>query len=182
MTHNAPPEATTGHQKRPFFAHMLRILAVPIVLFWVFVAVVVNVIAPQLEVVGELHSAPMAPEDAPSMKAMKLMGGNFKEFDSAEWTDPKALRMNGEYIKNEPLDRLLPLVEAELREASLWSDDYAEDGSRREWFASTVELLRAANPGVAYTRHEIAGYGHIDCIFGKDAARDVFPYIVDGLV
>ena len=47
-----------------------------------FVAVVVNVIAPQLEVVGELHSAPMAPEDAPSMKAMKLMGGNFKEFDS----------------------------------------------------------------------------------------------------
>jgi RND superfamily putative drug exporter len=82
MTHNAPPEATTGHQKRPFFAHMLRILAVPIVLFWVFVAVVVNVIAPQLEVVGELHSAPMAPEDAPSMKAMKLMGGNFKEFDS----------------------------------------------------------------------------------------------------
>ena len=45
----------------------------------------------------------------------------------------------------------------------------------------TVELLRQANPGVPYTRHEIAGYGHIDCIFGKDAARDVYPYIVDGL-
>ena len=41
-----------------------------------------NVIAPQLEVVGEAHSAPMAPEDAPSMKAMKLMGGNFHEFNS----------------------------------------------------------------------------------------------------
>jgi RND superfamily putative drug exporter len=82
MTHSAPAETATAHQKRPVFAHTLRILAVPIVLFWVFVAVVVNVIAPQLEVVGELHSAPMAPEDAPSMKAMKLMGGNFKEFDS----------------------------------------------------------------------------------------------------
>jgi RND superfamily putative drug exporter len=82
MTHSAPTETASGHQKRPVFAHMLRILAVPIVLFWVFVAVVVNVAAPQLEVVGELHSAPMAPEDAPSMKAMKLMGGNFKEFDS----------------------------------------------------------------------------------------------------
>jgi cholesterol oxidase len=45
----------------------------------------------------------------------------------------------------------------------------------------TMDLLRAANPGVPYTRHEIAGYGHIDCIFGKDAARDVYPYIVDGL-
>ncbi|WP_319447646.1 MULTISPECIES: MMPL family transporter [unclassified Mycobacterium] len=83
MTHSAPAETTTtGHQKRPVFAHTLRILALPIVLFWIFVAVVVNVAAPQLEVVGELHSAPMAPEDAPSMKAMKLMGGNFKEFDS----------------------------------------------------------------------------------------------------
>ncbi|MDT5190410.1 MAG: putative drug exporter of the superfamily, partial [Mycobacterium sp.] len=69
MTHATPPAETDEHPKRPLFPHMLRILAVPIVLFWVFVAVVVNVIAPQLETVGELHSAPMAPEDAPSMKA-----------------------------------------------------------------------------------------------------------------
>jgi RND superfamily putative drug exporter len=82
MTHATPPAETDEHPKRPFFPHLLRILAVPIVLFWVFVAVVVNVVAPQLEVVGELHSAPMAPEDAPSMKAMKLMGGNFQEFNS----------------------------------------------------------------------------------------------------
>ncbi|HZN83850.1 MAG TPA: MMPL family transporter [Mycobacterium sp.] len=71
-----------GHEKRPVIAHSLRILAVPIILFWIAVAVLVNVLAPQLEVVGELHSAPMAPEDAPSMVAMKLMGANFKEFDS----------------------------------------------------------------------------------------------------
>src|ERR1700754_1978839 len=74
--------ATAKHQKRPVIAHSLRILAVPIILFWVAVAVLVNVIAPQLEVVGELHSAPMAPEDVPSMQAMKRMGANFKEFDS----------------------------------------------------------------------------------------------------
>jgi len=71
-----------GHEKRPVIAHSLRILAVPIILFWIAVAVLVNVLAPQLEVVGEMHSAPMAPEDAPSMVAMKLMGANFKEFDS----------------------------------------------------------------------------------------------------
>jgi putative drug exporter of the RND superfamily len=82
MTHAIAPAETDEHPRRPFFPHTLRILAVPIVVFWVFVAVVVNVIAPQLEVVGELHSAPMAPEDAPSMTSMKLMGGNFKEFDS----------------------------------------------------------------------------------------------------
>jgi RND superfamily putative drug exporter len=73
---------TTRHEKRPVLAHSLRVLAVPIILFWVVVAVLVNVLAPQLEIVGELHSAPMAPEDAPSMVAMKRMGANFKEFDS----------------------------------------------------------------------------------------------------
>jgi RND superfamily putative drug exporter len=80
MTHTATPETSSGH--RPWFPRALRIFSIPIVIFWVFIAVVVNVVAPQLEVVGELHAAPMAPEDAPSMKAMKLMGGNFKEFNS----------------------------------------------------------------------------------------------------
>jgi RND superfamily putative drug exporter len=82
MTHATQPAETDEHPKRPLFPHTIRLFAVPIILFWVFVAVVVNVVAPQLETVGELHSAPMAPEDAPSMKAMKLMGGNFHEFDS----------------------------------------------------------------------------------------------------
>jgi RND superfamily putative drug exporter len=83
MTHTLPPaEPTVAQQRRPLFAHALRILALPIIGFWILFAVVVNVIAPQLEVVGELHSAPMAPEDAPSMQAMKLMGANFKEFNS----------------------------------------------------------------------------------------------------
>jgi RND superfamily putative drug exporter len=57
-------------------------LAVPILLFWIAVAVGVNVLAPQLEVVGEMHAAPMVPEDAPSLVAMKRMGANFHEFDS----------------------------------------------------------------------------------------------------
>src|SRR5271154_2824577 len=70
------------HGKRPFFAHAMRVLAVPIILGWIVFAVVVSTIAPTLEVVGETHSSPMAPKDAPSLKAMMLMGHNFKEFDS----------------------------------------------------------------------------------------------------
>jgi RND superfamily putative drug exporter len=75
-------DTATRHHRRPLFAHSLRIFAVPIVLIWIAIAVVLNVVAPQLEVVGELHAAPMAPEDAPSMIAMKRMGANFKEFNS----------------------------------------------------------------------------------------------------
>ncbi|TRW80938.1 MMPL family transporter [Mycolicibacterium sp. 018/SC-01/001] len=70
------------HAKGHPVAHVLRIMSVPIILAWVAIAVLVNVIAPQLEVVGEEHSAPMTPNDAPSVQAMKEMGANFKEFDS----------------------------------------------------------------------------------------------------
>ena len=82
MTHTAPAPLPQAAEKRPVFAHLIRILALPILLFWIAVAVLVNVIAPQLEIVGEQHSAPMAPQDAPSVQAMKLMGSNFHEFDS----------------------------------------------------------------------------------------------------
>ncbi|EHB55444.1 Transport protein [Mycolicibacterium rhodesiae JS60] len=82
MTHTVTAPESASKPKRPIVPHLIRILAIPIVLFWIAVAVGVNVIAPQLEVVGELHAAPMAPEDAPSMKAMKLMGANFQEFNS----------------------------------------------------------------------------------------------------
>jgi RND superfamily putative drug exporter len=75
-----PGRPERGHW--PLIPHMIRWFAVPIILVWMFVTVLVNVIVPRLEVVGEAHSAPMAPLDAPSMKAMMLLGHNFHEFDS----------------------------------------------------------------------------------------------------
>jgi cholesterol oxidase len=45
----------------------------------------------------------------------------------------------------------------------------------------TYDLLVKQNGGNLYSRHVIPGYGHIDCIFGKNAAVDVFPYILDHL-
>lgn len=41
--------------------------------------------------------------------------------------------------------------------------------------------LRQANDGRLYSRHLIGGYGHIDCIFGKKAAFDVYPIILSHL-
>ena len=72
----------TGRGHRPYIPHTIRILAVPIILGWVVVTILVNVLVPRLEVVSEAHSAPMTPLDAPSMKAMMRLGHNFHEFDS----------------------------------------------------------------------------------------------------
>jgi len=43
----------------------------------------------------------------------------------------------------------------------------------------TYNLLREKNGSSLYTRSVIPGYGHIDCIFGKNAVRDVYPQILN---
>jgi cholesterol oxidase len=43
------------------------------------------------------------------------------------------------------------------------------------------QWLRQHFPGVAFERHVIPGYGHIDCIFGQDAHRDVYPLVLHHL-
>ena len=66
----------------PAIPRFVRLFSVPILLFWLGLVVVLNVAVPQLEVVGQQHSVSLAPDDAPSLQAMKQVGKNFKEFDS----------------------------------------------------------------------------------------------------
>jgi glutamyl-tRNA synthetase len=65
---------------------------------------------------------------------------NFQENDPRHWTDDKALWMNAEYIRTMPLQKLLPMVKAELRASKLWREEYEDD--EREWFEKAVELIR----------------------------------------
>jgi glutamyl-tRNA synthetase len=66
---------------------------------------------------------------------------NFHESDPQNWTDPKALWMNAEYIRAMPLDELTPLVEDQLKRAGLWRDEWT--ANEASWFARAVDLLRA---------------------------------------
>ncbi len=66
----------------PMIPRFIRLFSVPILLGWLALVVLVNVIAPQLEKVGEAHSVSLAPNDAPSMQAMQRVGTDFQEFDS----------------------------------------------------------------------------------------------------
>jgi cholesterol oxidase len=42
----------------------------------------------------------------------------------------------------------------------------------------TFEVLRKANPQQRYARHVIPGFGHLDCIYGKDAVNAVYPHVL----
>ncbi|WP_459976292.1 MMPL/RND family transporter, partial [Mycobacterium avium] len=79
MTHNDPRPAGA---KRPKIPHFIRTFAVPLVLGWVSLVVLLSVAVPSLEEVGEEHSVSLSPNDAPSMRAMKHIGQVFKESDS----------------------------------------------------------------------------------------------------
>ena len=63
-------------------ARIVRTLSIPIILFWVLLAVGLAVVSPSIEVVAEEHPAPLSPADAPSYQAMMHIGAVFKEFDS----------------------------------------------------------------------------------------------------
>lgn len=71
-----------SNQARGLIARTVRALSLPILLFWLGLAVVTNIAVPQLEAVGEAHAVSMSPKDAPATQAMKRVGHDFGEFDS----------------------------------------------------------------------------------------------------
>lgn len=66
---------------------------------------------------------------------------NFNETEARDWTDPKALWMNAEYLKRMPLSDVVLMVEQQLKFAGLWREEYAT--SHSGWLSRTVDLLRA---------------------------------------
>jgi glutamyl-tRNA synthetase len=66
---------------------------------------------------------------------------NFSEKDAQDWTDPKALWMNAEYLRATSPEELVPLVADQLKKFNLWREEY--DAVEREWFVRTISLLRA---------------------------------------
>lgn len=72
--------------KRPLIPRMVRVLAVPIVVFWAIVAVTTNTFVPHVEDVAEELAGPMIPHYAPSQRAMLHIGEKFQESTSTSLT------------------------------------------------------------------------------------------------
>ncbi|CQD18221.1 mmpL4_6 [Mycobacterium lentiflavum] len=67
---------------RSRIAHLIRVLAVPIILFWLLVALGTTLFTPALGEVAGKHSVPMTPRDATAFKDMMNIGHKFQEFDT----------------------------------------------------------------------------------------------------
>ncbi|MHA7666579.1 MMPL/RND family transporter [Mycolicibacterium sp. HS_4_1] len=65
---------------------MVRLLAIPIIVFWALLAVVTNTFVPKIEDVAEELAGPMVPTYAPSQVAMLTIGKEFHESTSTSLT------------------------------------------------------------------------------------------------
>ncbi|PVB31426.1 RND family transporter [Mycobacteroides abscessus] len=80
---NEPPtEPLPTLSRPPFLARMIHRLAVPSILGWLAIAVVLSISVPSLEQVEKDHAVAMNPDAAPSFQATQRMGKLFDESNS----------------------------------------------------------------------------------------------------
>ncbi|MDT7762799.1 MAG: putative drug exporter of the superfamily, partial [Mycobacterium sp.] len=71
---------------RPFVARTVRLLAVPIIIFWALFAVTTNTFVPKVEDIAAELAGPMVPTYAPSQRSMLHIGEKFHESTSTSLT------------------------------------------------------------------------------------------------
>jgi RND superfamily putative drug exporter len=68
--------------RRPIVPRLIHVLSIPIIVFWVLVAVGLGLLAPSLDAVADKHSVSLAPQNSPAFHGMMNIGHVFKQFDS----------------------------------------------------------------------------------------------------
>jgi len=154
---SAPPPGSpaTGapHTERPFLARLIHTLAVPIILFWVAVTVLLSIFVPSLEEVGQERSVSLSPSDAPSFVAMKRIGHVFKEgeTDSSAMIVLESNRALGDDAHRfyDVLIRKLRADKAHvLSVQDFWGDPLTAAGAQsNDGKAVTVQVNLAGNQG-----------------------------------
>ncbi|BCO33825.1 MMPL family transporter [Mycobacterium heckeshornense] len=146
------------HERLP---RWIRRLAVPILLAWVAVTVVLNLVVPQLDVVGQMRTVSMSPKDAPSMIAMKRVGQVFHEFksDSSAMVVLEGDRPLGD-AAHHYYDGLVAKFRADTKHVEnvqdFWSDPLTAAGSQSpDGKAAYVQVYLAGNQGESLANESV---------------------------
>ncbi|MEA3546832.1 MAG: glutamate--tRNA ligase [Thermodesulfobacteriota bacterium] len=65
---------------------------------------------------------------------------NYRKGDPKFFTDPKAINMNGHYLRTMPIEEIGGLVKKEFIEEGIWDDAYDHD--KKEWYLTTLDMIR----------------------------------------
>nr|WP_176562008.1 MMPL family transporter [Mycolicibacterium palauense] len=131
----------------------IRRFSIPIIIGWIALVAVLNVAVPQLEVVGQMRTVSMSPQDAPSVIAMKRIGNDFQEFHS----DSSAMIvLEGQEPLGDAAHRyyndLVAKLEADTKHVEhvqdFWGDPLTEAGAQsHDGKAAYVQVFLAGNMG-----------------------------------
>jgi putative drug exporter of the RND superfamily len=157
----------TRHAVRPRLPRMVHRLAIPIILAWLAITVILNVAVPQLGVVARVHSVSMSPKDAPSMIAMMRVGQVFREFDS----DSSAMIvLEGQQPLGDAAHHFYNQLVAKLRADTkhvenvqdFWSDPLTAAGSQSpDGKAAYVQVYLAGNQGETLANESVEAVQNI---------------------
>ncbi|MGO9380860.1 MAG: RND family transporter [Mycobacterium sp.] len=158
---------STERRQLPFIARTIRRFAVLIILAWVALTLTVTFGVPWLETVGREHSVPLAPRDAPAVRAMQRMGQDFKESDSDSFA---MIVLEGQQRLGDDAHVYYDGLIRELRNdpkhiehvQDLWGDRLTAAGAQSDdCKAVYVQLNLAGNQGTTLGQDSIAAVRHI---------------------
>jgi len=140
------------HTERPLIARVIHRLAVPIILGWLGIIVLLSVAVPSLEEVGQERSVSLSPHDAPSFEALKEIGKVFKEGS----TDSQAmLILEGNQPLGDDTHKYYDILIRKLRSdphvqsvQDFWGDPLTASGAQsNDGKAAYVQVNLAGNQG-----------------------------------
>jgi RND superfamily putative drug exporter len=173
-----PPSQHTPQAALP---RVIRTMAVPIILGWIALIVVLNVVVPQLETVGQMQAVSMSPNDAPSMIAMKRMGEVFQEGSS----DSSAMIvLEGQQPLGDEAHAFYAQMIAKLKTDTthvesvqdFWSDPLTATGAQSpDGKAAYVQVKLAGNQGEALANESVESVHNV--IDGLTPPKGVKVYV-----
>ncbi|MGV9798091.1 MMPL/RND family transporter [Mycobacterium sp. NPDC003449] len=155
---DSPAAPTSSHSG---IARWIRRLAIPIIVAWIGLIVVLSMAVPQLEVVGQMRSVSMSPSDAPSVIAMKRVGKVFDEFHSDSSAmivleSDRPLGADAHHFYNDMVDKLEADTKHVEHVQDFWGDPLTEAGAQsNDGRATYVQVYLAGNMGEALANESV---------------------------
>ncbi len=149
------------HAARPAIPRIIRTFAVPIILGWIALIALLNIVVPQLDVVGKMRSVSMSPDDAQSVIATKRVGEVFGEYKSnssvmivLEGQNPLGGEAHAYY------DQIVKKLTADTKHVEhvqdFWSDPLTGAGAQsNDGKAAYVQVYLAGNQGEALANESV---------------------------
>ncbi|OHU75886.1 hypothetical protein BKG84_25940 [Mycobacteroides chelonae] len=155
---------SNAHAKphRPFIGHMIRIFSLPIILFWVGLAVILGTVTPSLNEVAASRSVPLSPQNSESYQGMLNIGKVFQQYDS----DSSAMVvLEGDDKLGDAAHKYYDEIVAKLKAdhehvqnvQDFWSDPLTAAGSQSvDGKAAYVQIFLNGSQGTSASHESVA--------------------------